>query len=76
VKSDKWMAIKQLRKFERISLKKGEARTIEFKLNIAEDMRYYNSMSREYEVEPGDFEIQGGTSSGDIRLKKVISVNK
>jgi len=76
VKSDKWMAIKQLREFRRITLEKDEEKTVEFKLNVAEDMRSYNSTSRDYEVEPGDFEIQVGASSGDIRLKKVISVKK
>ena len=73
VKSDKWMAIKQLRKFERIALKKGEEKTVEFKLNSSEDLRYYDSMNGRYMVEPGDFEIQIGASSEDIRLKGIVT---
>lgn len=76
VESDTWMPIKQLRKFERISLKKGETKTINFKLDVSEDFRYYDSMSREYRVEPGSFEIQIGASSQDIRLKEVVTVKE
>ena len=76
VKSDKWMAIKQLRKFERIALKKGESKTVKFNLKASEDLRYYDSMYRRYEVEIGDFEIQIGASSEDIRLRESISVEE
>ena len=74
VESDKWMALKQLRKFERIALKKGETKTVTFKLKAIEDFRYYDSMKQSYMVEPGSFEIQIGASSGDIRLKGMVVV--
>jgi beta-glucosidase len=74
VKSDIWMPIKQLRKFERIALAKGEEKTIEFTLKADKDLRYYDSMRRSYMVEPGDFEIQVGASSEDIRLKGLVTV--
>lgn len=73
VKSDKWMAIKQLRKFERIELKKGQEETVEFKLKASEDLRYYDSRNSRYMVEPGNFEIQIGASSEDIRLKRIVT---
>ena len=76
VKSDKWMAIKQLRKFDRIALKKGEEKTIKFKLEANEDLRYYDSKKRSYMVESGDFEIQIGASSEDIRLRGIVRVEK
>ncbi|MBP0904936.1 glycoside hydrolase family 3 C-terminal domain-containing protein [Mariniflexile gromovii] len=76
VKSDTWMPVKQLRKFDRIALKKGETKTISFDLDISKDFRYYNPMLRQYEVEPGDFEIQVGASSKDIRLKKIVTVKE
>jgi len=75
VKSEIWMPIKQLRKFERITLKKGEEKTVIFKLKVNKDLIYYNSTYRKYMVEPGDFEIQIGASSKDIRLKGLINVN-
>jgi beta-glucosidase len=76
VESDKWMAKKQLRKFERIGLKTGESKTIKFNLEASEDLRYYDAMYRKYMVEPGSFEIQIGASSEDIRLKQIISIEE
>lgn len=74
IESDKWMPNKQLRKFERIALKKGEEKTVSFKINPKKDLRYYNSMLRKYTVEPGEFEIQVGASSEDIRLRSIVKV--
>lgn len=74
MESDKWMPNKQLRKFERIALKKGEEKTVSFKINPEKDLRYYNSMRRKYAVEPGEFEIQVGASSEDIRLRSIVKV--
>ncbi|MFA9392941.1 MAG: glycoside hydrolase family 3 C-terminal domain-containing protein [Prolixibacteraceae bacterium] len=74
VESEKPMAVKQLRGFERIGLTKGETKTVSFKLKASEDMRYYNSMYKRYMVDPGAFEIQVGASSSDIRLKGIVTV--
>jgi beta-glucosidase len=74
VESSLWMPVKQLRKFKRISLKKGEEKRVEFSLTASKDLRYYNALKQGYIVEPGDFEIQIGSSSKDIRLKSIISV--
>mgnify|MGYP006100822317 FL=1 len=74
VESTTWMPLKQLREFKRISLKKGEQKTVEFKLKAIEDLRHYDATRQSYVVEPGDFEIQIGSSSKDIRLKKIIQV--
>ena len=76
VQSDKWMARKQLRKFERIALRKGETKTVVFKLNTDKDLRYYDALERQYMVEPGDFEIQIGCSSEDVRLKGIVTIEK
>ena len=74
VESTTWMPLKQLREFKRILLKKGEQKTVEFKLKAIEDLRHYDATKQSYVVEPGDFEIQIGSSSKDIRLKKIIQV--
>jgi beta-glucosidase len=74
VESSVPMPIKQLRGFERIALKKGQTKTVTFILKPIEDMRYYDARHQQYQVEPGEFEIQIGASSADIRLKEVISV--
>jgi len=74
VESTTWMPHKQLRGFKRISLKKGEKKMVEFKLNVRKDLRYYDAIKQTYAVEPGDFEIQIGGSSKNIQLKKIISI--
>jgi beta-glucosidase len=68
------MPVKQLRGFKRIKLKKGEHKEVVFKLNVLNDLHYYNARLQKYTVEPGEFEIQIGASSNDIRIKKVITV--
>ncbi len=74
VESDKTMPVKQLRNFKRIALNKGEIKTVRFTLKAIEDLRYFDAMYERYLVEPGDFEIQIGSSSKDIRQKGTITV--
>jgi beta-glucosidase len=68
------MPLKQLRGFKRIHLKAGESKTITFKLTPNQDMNYYDAKKSDYAVEPGDFEIQIGSSSADVRLKGIAAV--
>ena len=69
------MPIKQLRGFKRISLNKGDEKIIEFEFSPIIDLRYYNPIKKKYLVDKGSFEIQVGSSSQDIRLKKTIYVD-
>jgi beta-glucosidase len=68
------MPIKQLKGFERITLKAGESKIVTMKLTPNQDMCYYDVKKSDYAVEPGDFEIQVGASSQDIRLKGTVTV--
>lgn len=74
VESSLPMPVKQLRGFERIALKKGQAKTVTFFLRPIQDMRYYDARKQTYAVESGSFEIQIGASSRDIRQKGIINV--
>jgi beta-glucosidase len=58
----------QLRGFERVHLKVGETKTIQFELS-PNDLKLYDK-NMNWIVEPGAFEIQIGSSSEDIKLKK------
>lgn len=64
--------LKVLQGFERISLKAGETKTVEFKL----DFNSFRLLNIDYEwvVEDGDFEIMVGASSEDIRLKETVNI--
>ncbi len=55
--------VKELKGFQKVFLKKGETRTIEFTLT-EKDLRFYNSELK-FVSEPGDFKVFVGTSSAN-----------
>jgi beta-glucosidase len=59
---------KELRGFERISLKPGEKQTVSFPLP-AEKLSFWDAKKKAFVVEPGAFEVLVGSSSEDIRAK-------
>lgn len=60
--------VKELKRFQRIHLKKGETRTLSFTLN-KDDLSYYNHKA-EYVLESGSFSVMVGGSSLDKDLLK------
>jgi beta-glucosidase len=64
---------KELRGFERISLKPGEKRTVSFSLP-AEKLSFYDVKSKSFVVEPGEFQVLIGSSSEDIRVRQSFLV--
>ena len=60
--------VKELKGFERISLKKGESKTVNFTIN-AELLKFYNS-NLDFVCEPGEFEVMVGPNSRDVQTKK------
>ncbi|HKL21194.1 MAG TPA: glycoside hydrolase family 3 C-terminal domain-containing protein, partial [Tichowtungia sp.] len=67
--------IKQLRGFQRLSLRPGETKVAEFELNRSA-FAYWDVDKDQYVVEPGEFEIQIGASSADIRARKTIGISR
>ncbi len=65
--------INQLKRFQRITLLPGEIKTLTFKIPASE-LSFYNTETNDFKTEPGKWEIQIGSSSKDIRLKKNISI--
>jgi beta-glucosidase len=57
---------KELRGFERISLRPGETRRVSFPLPAAK-LAFYDVQAHAFRVEPGAFEVMVGSSSADIR---------
>jgi beta-glucosidase len=74
VTSSEPMPLKQLRGFARIRLKRGETRRAAFHLKPAVDFAHYDAARRAFAVDPGEFEIQVGASSADIRLRGRVRV--
>jgi beta-glucosidase len=65
--------INQLKRFQRISLNPGENKTIAFKIPASE-FSFYNTGTNDFKVESGQWVIQVGSSSKDIRLKSNIKI--
>lgn len=63
---------RMLRAFSKQNIPAGETRTFTLTLPMQE-LRLYN-IDRKYVVEPGDFEIQIGAASDDIKSTKTITV--
>lgn len=57
--------VKELRRFQRVTLEPGEHRTVRFTLNAA-DLSLWNSAMQRV-VEPGDFDIMVGANSADLQ---------
>lgn len=60
--------VKELKDFQKISLKAGESRTITFIID-KEKLSFYNNQLQ-WVAEPGEFELMIGASSQDIRVKE------
>jgi beta-glucosidase len=65
--------LRELRGFERVFLRAGEQRRVSFHLNPAEALARHDEGRRDLVV-PGEYEIQIGASSQDIRLKGHLQV--
>ncbi|MES2373353.1 MAG: glycoside hydrolase family 3 N-terminal domain-containing protein [Bacteroidota bacterium] len=64
--------VKELKRFEKVSIKAGESLKIQFDLPLSELALYNVDMKKV--VEPGEFELQVGTASDRILLQKTIRV--
>jgi len=58
--------VKELKAFQKIKLKKGESKQVQFKLT-ADDLRFYNDQLQ-YIYEPGEFHLFIGGNSRDAKM--------
>ncbi len=57
--------VKELKGFQKVMLKKGESRTLTFRLT-PEDLKFYNN-DLQFVAEPGDFQVFVGGNSRDVQ---------
>lgn len=67
--------VKQLKRFQRITLAPGKSQTLTFTIPASE-FSFYDIQTNEFEIASGQWKIEVGSSSKDIRLKKVVTVTK
>jgi beta-glucosidase len=67
IKSKVFWPYKELKAFERISLKAGETKNLKLEVPV-KNLRYWDEAKYDWILEHGTIEILVGASSGDIRL--------
>ena len=67
-------AIRSLRGFERVALKAGESRPVHFRLVPETDIARYDEVRKALGVTPGEYEVEVGASSADLRLRGRFTV--
>ncbi len=68
--------LKELRGFQRVHLQPGEARDVVFTRDPGKDLRHYDEQAQAYAVVPGEYELQVGASSADIRARTRLAVEQ
>ena len=66
--------LKELRGFERVFLKAGEQKRVSFRITPQEALARYDAGRKKLAVAPGEYELQLGASSRDIRLTGKLQV--
>jgi len=65
----------ELKAFQRVELKPGESKTVEFLLS-RDAFSYWNPDTKAWQLDPGTFEIQIGASSRDILLRENVELKR
>lgn len=73
LKSSLVRPIKELKGFEKVSLKAGEEKTVTFTIDKTA-LSFFDDKKHEWVAEPGDFEALIGASSIDIKSKVIFSL--
>ncbi|RXK86019.1 beta-glucosidase family protein [Filimonas effusa] len=64
---------KELKAFEKVFLEPGETKTVSLKLTVA-DLAFFDERINDWNVEPGEFSLKLGNSSGNISQSVTINV--
>lgn len=75
VKSSVMRPVKELKAFSKVVLDAGGNKLVEISMPV-KDWAFYNDKTQQWEIEPGKFIIQVGSSSDDIRQSQTINVVK
>ena len=67
--------VHELKGFQRIDLKAGETRKVQFTVDRAA-LSYWSPEKKAWVADPGKFEIEVGASSRDIRLRAALDLKK
>ncbi len=66
-------ALKELKGFDKVFLKKGEKKNVSIGIKVS-DLAFYNETTSNWELEKGDYEIYVGNASDNISKKLKVAV--
>ncbi len=67
--------LKSLKGFERVDIPRGESRTVTFVLPVS-SLQDYSVRRNGYVVRPGKYELEVGSSSADIHLRRIVKIRE
>jgi beta-glucosidase len=67
------MPIKELKSFKRVHILKGEEKTVQFKIPVAE-LQKWDLKHNKWILYPGDYTISVGSNSQDMKINSTITV--
>ncbi|OYD60185.1 UNVERIFIED_ORG: beta-glucosidase [Burkholderia sp. CF145] len=67
--------VRELKGFQRVDLDPGETKVVKFSLN-REALSYYNAEKSAWIAEPGEFTVEVGSSSRDIRQEAILTLKE
>jgi len=65
--------VRELKGFAKIELEPGETKTVQFAIK-PRDLAYFDESGHQWKANAGEYEIQVGASSRDIKLKKSVKL--
>ena len=65
--------VKELKGFEKINLKPGETKRVNFEIDI-NALSFYNDVEQKWVAENGDFDLLIGASAADIKGKSTFTL--
>jgi beta-glucosidase len=67
--------VRELKGFSKVALASGESKIVSLEI-IPRDLAYFDVAGKQWRADPGDYEIQVGASSRDIRQKATIHLSR
>jgi beta-glucosidase len=67
-------AAKELKAFRKIMVRKGAEENVEVDIKAA-DLAYFDDSQMKWMISPGKYKIMAGSSSQDIRVSSIITIN-
>jgi beta-glucosidase len=66
-------AVKELKAFAKVQLEAGETREVALEIP-ASSLAYWDEAEGSWKVEPGEYLLQAGSSSGDLRQRATVTI--